>query len=252
MLHPLSVFCCGCSVRFGAGAILLCHLAVCVFYVASACSTIIFHSPFFSSSWSYHAQLLYTAFSLIGLPTIAAAIWGVVERIEANIRLYLLYLVLSFLVDLVAMVYLCLVEDPCTSLKTMAASIASSSGSNWAGEAFVCGTFRIASYVGITVAVLIEVYCLWVIWSVCEDVHGGRNGPELSGLMPTKESVIQKSRRPPDGPYDSIVGFAHTKLPGAYPSPYGAISTSGMPGQSSIFGGSAHETDYPPRGGNLL
>jgi len=251
MLYPLSMFCCGCPVNVGVSLILFFHLAACVFYVGSACSNLIFHNPFFSSSWSYNSQLLYTAFCLIGIPTIAAAAWGVASRIEINLRIYLSYLAISFLVDLGAMVYLCLIEDPCETVRSIVTSM-TNGPAQWAGEAFLCGAFRIASYVLMTGAVLVEVYCLWVVWSFCEDVHGGKNGPELSGLIPVKDSIVEKTKRPQEGPYAGIVGFAHSKVPGPYPSPYGSISTAGMPGQPTIFGGTVHETSYPPEQGSQL
>jgi len=242
------MFCCGCSVRFGVGFILICHLAACIFYVASAISNLIFHAPFFSSSWSMQMQLLWTAFSLIGIPIIIMALWGAVARIEVNLRIYLLYLTCAFLFDLIGLVYLCLMEDPCNTVTTIVAAMqGDSKHGTWTGQAFMCGAFRIASYLFVTAVVLSEVYCLYVVWSMCEDVHCGKNGPDLYDLIPTKDDIIEKVRRPQDGPYAGIVGFAHSRVPGPYPSAYGSLSTAGMPGQTSIFGGTEHEMNYPPR-----
>jgi len=248
VLTPVSMFCCGCSVRFGAGSIVLCHLAVCCFYVASACSNLIFKSPFFSSSWSPVVQLCYTGFCLMGVPIALTALWGVVNRSEVSLRIYLVYLACSFLVDLGGVAYLVAAEDPCNSVNYIMNSISEKPGStHFSGEAFMCGAFRIASYFLVTLVVSIEVYCLYIVWSMCEDIHSGKNGPELHTLILGKDDVLRRKMRPPDGPYASIVGFAHTKVPGPYPSAYGAIRTSGMPGQGAIFGGGQHETSYPPR-----
>eukprot|EP00413_Alexandrium_margalefii_P014456 CAMPEP_0204532198 /NCGR_PEP_ID=MMETSP0661-20131031/11596_1 /ASSEMBLY_ACC=CAM_ASM_000606 /TAXON_ID=109239 /ORGANISM="Alexandrium margalefi, Strain AMGDE01CS-322" /LENGTH=259 /DNA_ID=CAMNT_0051538421 /DNA_START=77 /DNA_END=856 /DNA_ORIENTATION=+ len=250
VISPVSMFCCGCSVRFGAGCIVLCHLLVCCFYVASACSNLIFKNAFFSSSWNPLAQLCYTAFSLVGIPIALMAFWGVAMRREINLRIYLFYLACSFVIDLGGLVYICLIEDPCNTVNYVMGSLSEQRGSkgpSFSGEAFMCGAFRIASYFLVTLAIAVQVYCLYVVWSMCEDIHGGKNGPELAELIPGKDDIIKKRRRPADGPYASIVGFAHTKVPGPYPSPYGTIRTSGMPGQSTIFGGASHETDYPPR-----
>jgi len=244
------MFCCGCSVRFGVGCIAIAHLAVCCFYVASACSNLIWKVPFLSSSWHPMAQLFFTAFCLVGIPITVMAFLGVMLRREINVRIYLVYLCLTFLIDIGGMVYVCLVEDPCNAVNYIVESLADQSGpkmKTFSGEAFMCGTFRIASYVAVTFVVLVEVYCLYIVWSMCEDIHAGRNGPELSELIPSKDDILKKRLRPPDGPYASIVGFAHCKVPGPYPSAYGTIKTSGMPGQGSIFGGTQHETSYPPR-----
>jgi len=225
----------------------VCHLVICCFYVASACSSLIFHMPLFTSSWNGQLQLLYTAFSLVGIPTILVAMWGLIMRVEANIRLYLFYLALCALVDMNAMVFYCLVHDPCDTLSGMLHAMRHGSTDTRSGEAFMCGAFRIASYLGVSAVVLVEVYCIWVVWSMCEDVHSGKNGPELSELIPSKDAVVQKVKRMPDGPYDGIAGFAHSKVPGPYPMPYGAIKTTGMPAQPALFGGTHHETNYPPR-----
>eukprot|EP00419_Tripos_fusus_P006829 CAMPEP_0172679764 /NCGR_PEP_ID=MMETSP1074-20121228/16297_1 /TAXON_ID=2916 /ORGANISM="Ceratium fusus, Strain PA161109" /LENGTH=213 /DNA_ID=CAMNT_0013497993 /DNA_START=68 /DNA_END=705 /DNA_ORIENTATION=- len=213
MLYPLSMFCCGCSVPIGVGIILVCHLVACCFYVASACSNLIFHVPLFTSAWSGQMQLLYTAFSLVGIPTIFVAMWGLIMRVEANIRLYLFYLAFSVFVDMMAMVFYTLVRDPCDTLAGILLSMKQGSGSARSGEAFMCGTFRIVSYLSVSAMVLVEVYCIWVVWSLCEDVHSGKNGPELSELMPSKNAVVQKVKRVPEGPYDDIAGFAHSKVP---------------------------------------
>eukprot|EP00443_Scrippsiella_acuminata_P024920 CAMPEP_0115253712 /NCGR_PEP_ID=MMETSP0270-20121206/44814_1 /TAXON_ID=71861 /ORGANISM="Scrippsiella trochoidea, Strain CCMP3099" /LENGTH=217 /DNA_ID=CAMNT_0002669227 /DNA_START=178 /DNA_END=828 /DNA_ORIENTATION=- len=214
------------------------HMAACLFYLCSVCSNIILLQPIFFSTWTVHAQLLYLAFSMIGIPIIASALWGVLNRIELNIRLYLYYLMACFVLNSGALVYFFLVDDVCDTVGSFVNLMASSFG-----EAFLCGAFRIFSYFLCAGGIAVEVYCLWVIWSMCEDVHEGKNGPELWQLIPSKDDIIQKSKRPQDGPYADIVGFAHTQLPGPHPSPYGAIDPES---ESGIFGGTNHETAYPP------
>jgi len=233
------MFCCGCSVPVGAAIILVFHLAACCFYLACVCSNLIFHAPTFFSTWTVHAQLLYLAFSMVGIPIIASGLWGVMQRVEVNIRLYLYYLMTCFILDACALVYFFLVDDVCAAVGSFVNLMANSFG-----EAFLCGTFRTVSYFLCAGGIAVEVYCLWVIWSMCEDVHEGKNGPELWQLIPTKDGIIQKSRKPQEGPYDDIVGFAHMSLPGPHPSPYGAIDPESDTG---LFGGTNHETEYPPR-----
>jgi len=246
MLYPLSMFCCGCSIPVGVGIILVGHLIGCCFYVASACSNLIFHVHLFTTSWSGQLQLLYTAFALVGIPTIFVAMHGLVMRLEANLRLYLFYLAFCVLVDMICMVYYCLVCDPCNTLAGILTAMRHGSAEARSGEAFMCGAFRTMSYLGVSAVVLFEVYCIWVVWSMCEDVHSGKNGPELSELIPSKDAVTQRVKRVPEGPYDDIAGFAHMKVPGPYPVPYGAIKTTGMPAQPTLFGGTHHDTNYPP------
>jgi len=239
MIYPLTMFCCGCSVPVGATTILVFHLAAALFYMVCVCSNLIFHSPVFFSTWTAHAQLMYAAFTLLGLPIILSGLWGVYERVEVNIRLYLFYLMACFVVDASALVYFCLVDDVCDTVGSFVNLMASSFG-----EAFLCGAFRIFSYFMCATGIAVEVYCLWVIWSFCEDVHDGKNGPELWQLIPSKDGIIQKSKRPADGPYADIVGFAHTRLPG----PYGGVTVGEDDGSDGrLFGGNNHDSEYPPR-----
>jgi len=241
MLRPLSAFCCGCSVPAGAGIVLVCHLAGCIAFIACACSNLIAGQPTLGSGWSAPSQLVYTGFCLMGLPIILAGLYGVVLRIEANVRMYFYYSTLSFVVNTVLAVYWCLVQNPCDTTGGLFRALSHSFG-----EAFLCGTLVIASYAEVTCLVAIEVYCLWVVWSLCEDVHQGKNGPELSELIPSKDdAAIRQLQKHIDGPVAGIVGFANSKVPGPYPNPYGAISTTGESGRS-IFGGTTHETNYPP------
>mmetsp|Transcript_93419 Transcript_93419/g.241496 ORF Transcript_93419/g.241496 Transcript_93419/m.241496 type:complete len:244 (-) Transcript_93419:81-812(-) len=240
MLRPLTMFCCGCSVPIGVGTILLFHLVSNCAFIFSACSNLIFHNPVFASSWTVPLQLLYTAFSLVGLPVIGLAAFGLVNRIEINIRLYLYYFLVCFLIDSSALAYWLATEEPCTFASHTGGLINPAFG-----EAWLCGLFRITSYIVVAAAVLVEVYCLWVVWSFCEDVHTGMNGPELSELIPGKDAITMRNKVRQDGPHADIIGFHNSKLPGPYPSPYGTISTAAD--QNTLFGGDHHETEYPPR-----
>mmetsp|Transcript_127302 Transcript_127302/g.249458 ORF Transcript_127302/g.249458 Transcript_127302/m.249458 type:complete len:238 (+) Transcript_127302:139-852(+) len=236
MLYPLTMFCCGCSVPFGVGLIMLLHLLANIAYVVCASMNLIAHHPVFTSTWSVHSQLLLVMFCLGGLPVIAGGLWGLVQRVEINLRLYLLYLTLSVVVVSAALVRFFLAGDVCANDGTFFESLESS-----LGEAFLCGTFRTLSYLWVSVAITLQAYCVWAVWSLCEDVRDGGGGPELSDLIPSKDAIIAKSKYYFEGPQGGIVGFSRSSLPG----PYGSISVEG---ESTIFGGSAHEMDYPPRG----
>lgn len=237
MLPTLNQFCCGCSPALGVGVILFFHLAACLFYIVCACSNIIGLHPTFWSSWSAPSQLVATGYFLVGLPIIFAAAWGVYTRTEINIRIYLGYFLLSFVVDAAYLITV-LANDVCDH------AFLSVLNKEEFGSAFVCGTARTASYAVVAAFLVLQVYCIWTVWSLCEDIHSGKNGPELSELIPGKgrDPIIIRNKSIEDGPQSGIVGFAKSSLPGPYPSPYGAITTEG----NTIFGGTTHETRYPP------
>eukprot|EP00932_Pfiesteria_piscicida_P007050 SRR837773.17037.p1 GENE.SRR837773.17037~~SRR837773.17037.p1 ORF type:complete len:183 (-),score=21.78 SRR837773.17037:40-588(-) len=177
----------------------------------------------------------YAAWCLMGLPVIGGALFGIAHRVETNIRLYLYYLMLCFVMDVVLMVHAVLSEDVCR----VAGTLVEVGASNF-GEAFLCGTFRTISYVAVAAGVATEVYCLWVVWSFCEDLRDGKSGPELWELLPARDDIIQKTKKAQEGPYGDIVGFAHSQVPG----PYGTVGEN----TSTLFGGGYHDTAYPPRG----
>jgi len=243
MLYPLTMVCCGCRVAAGAYIIMVSHLVACCFFIFSACSVLLYKAHGLAASFSPMEQLFGVGWSLIGVTLIIGAIYGVARRIEMNVRLYLYYFLICFVSNVVQLARAFLMADVCQTTGKILL-VASESF----GEAFMCGAMRIFSYFFVAGAVLTEAYCLWVIWSLCEDVHFGQMGPELAELIPSKADFVQKLRRQKDGPYADIVGLAHAKVPGPYPNPagYEAVNTIGMPGQSTIFGGNFHETNYPP------
>mmetsp|Transcript_52643 Transcript_52643/g.151784 ORF Transcript_52643/g.151784 Transcript_52643/m.151784 type:complete len:237 (+) Transcript_52643:128-838(+) len=234
MLYPLTMFCC-CSVPIGAGSIMLLHLAANLGYVVCACMNLIAHYPVLFSSWEAHVQLLFTTFCLAGTPIIALGLWGLVHRVEINIRLYLFYLVLCVVIDSGVLIRFFLLGDVCANasgfIELMTPSL---------GKAFMCGMMQILSYFIVAALIAVQAYCVWAVWSLREDVMQGMNGPELADLIPTKDAIVRKLRHHQDGPLAGIIGFTRTSLPG----PYGSI---GMEGGSTLFGGGAHETSYPPR-----
>lgn len=247
MLYPLQMFCCGCKLSTGAYTILVCHLLLCSAYVGSVTASLIFRQPSIASIWSPTEQLVNCGFGLIGIPVIICAIYGLLMRLEINVRLYLYYLLANCAADCFRLVHTFLFQDQCGKQAYGVYEVLGTMN-QVLGEAFLCGVMRIASYVIVSGGIMLEAYCLWVIWSVCEDMSFGNWGPELAGLLPSKADMITKLRRPQDGPYADIIGLAHAKVPGPYPSVggYDAVCTIGMPGQGSIFGGTAHEMNYPP------
>jgi len=168
---------------------------------------------------------------------------------DVAVRMYLVYLLFTFVLDTLLLVYLILWKDNCSiagDLNTTALF----------GRAFVCGFLRILSYLFVSVAITVEVYCLFIVWSLCEDVHEGASGPGLWELIEGKEEAFEKKheemRGEREGPYANIPGLAYyANLPGAYPSPYNPHNPYGAMGNSSvcrIFGGSGmgeeHEMNF--------
>lgn len=236
------MFCCGCKVTTGGQLVLVCHLFACALIIYSCCESLISQVPTLASVWTPGEQLVSVAFSLMGIPLIIAAMYGIYFRMDINLKLYLYYLLATFVVNLYLLVSDFMLQDPCEKLGSLSGTINDSFG-----EAFTCGVLRIFCYFFVASMVSLEVYCLWVIWSLIEEMTVGQMGPELASLLPTKGDIVKKLKRPQDGPYADIVGLAHAKVPGPYPSPngYDTIQTIGM-GSQPLFGGNSHDTNFPP------
>eukprot|EP00928_Gymnodinium_smaydae_P063988 TRINITY_DN47434_c0_g1_i1.p1 TRINITY_DN47434_c0_g1~~TRINITY_DN47434_c0_g1_i1.p1 ORF type:complete len:247 (+),score=37.00 TRINITY_DN47434_c0_g1_i1:94-834(+) len=245
MLSPLTMFCCGCQVKTGAYAVMFLHLAWCASVVFAAVMNVAFRTPTFAAAWTLPGQMFHAGFALVGVALISSGIFGLMSRSEVNVRLYLYYMLVASVIWAIDLVRILLLKDQCTSDGQGASDIFRSFADTF-GEAFLCGTFQIACYFLVSILAWLQVYCLWTVWTVCEELREGHLAPELAELLPSKADLIQKVRMSGDGPYTDIVGLAHARVPGPYPSPngYDAISTTGMPAQPTIFGGSRH--DYPP------
>lgn len=241
-LPPTQEFCCGCSLRSGVSIIMGFHLLACTVYVATAFCNLVLHMQSFGSSWSPLTQIVLTALYLSGLPIILLALYGVAKGTLVNVQLYLGYLSLCFLIDNILLIHAFGWQDPCET----SGSFIKLLGQDF-GTAFVCGFTRIFSWGFTIVIVAIEVYCLYVVWSLCEQIRLGSSW--LSELIPGMEAFNKKH----DAHYSvlkddscaDIVGLAHHKAQGPYPSPYGATDKFAAPNYK-LLGGTTHDTNYPP------
>jgi len=271
MLPALTQFCCGCPVVTGVYIIQVGHLAACVLLVWSVFENLVLRAPTLLANWSYSAQLLMIVLYLAGIPIILSGLWGTYKRIEAPLRLYIYYYLLNFAIDVIALVSHVLMNASCTSsgslLKVLGVSF---------GEAFLCGVLVIGSYLFVGSAIFVMAYCLWVVYSFAEDIHDGFRIPMLSTLVPFGDPVfghkkaryvghdgtigptidargrfhrddrVQGVSAKRDGPVAGVVGFANSRIPGPYPAPE-PVDSLGMPATPTLFGGTDHEMNYPPK-----
>eukprot|EP00928_Gymnodinium_smaydae_P074978 TRINITY_DN57996_c0_g1_i1.p1 TRINITY_DN57996_c0_g1~~TRINITY_DN57996_c0_g1_i1.p1 ORF type:complete len:273 (-),score=41.03 TRINITY_DN57996_c0_g1_i1:71-796(-) len=236
MARPMVQFCCGCSLGFGAYVIIACNLVQSLFYIATATSNIILKIPTFGFHTSLISQTVNASICLIGLPFIAGAIWGVRNRLETNLRLYLVYLAFVFAIDLGHILYDIVLNDPCTSMPPVVARH---------GAAFACGFMRIGTAVFLLAMLSLQFYCVFTIWSLCEDIKvaGGSGLPELLRDAQAAHSKLRYSA--PQYEEGGLFG-AHGVGGGTFPVAYGAVSGPGVGGGTRIFQGNFHDTTYPP------
>jgi len=238
------MFCCGCSLMVGVPIILGFHLLACVVYVAMAFCGLVLHMHSFASAWGPVSQMALAMLYLCGIPIILSALFGVAKRGLVNLQLYLGYLSVCLVIDSIVLIHAFLWQDPCTTTGSFIKML----GQDF-GTAAVCGFARVGSWTFTFAVLSLEVYCLYVVWSLCEEIRLGTCW--LWELKPGKEDSFNKKHSRDNGPKDSnytdIVGLAHHKMQGPYPTPYGATEGFAAPNYK-LLGGTEHDTNYPPRG----
>merc|ERR1719223_1748316 len=100
MVRPMSCFCCGCPLAFGVAIVIFLNLVQNLFYICTATLNVILRVPTVGAGSGLISQTSNAAWCLLGMPFIFAAIWGVVYKQEDKLRLYLLYMIVSFALDI--------------------------------------------------------------------------------------------------------------------------------------------------------
>lgn len=235
----MSQFCCGCPLRFGVSLIVFCNLVQNLFYIATATSNIIFKVPTYGFNANLTTQTFNAAFCLLGLPFIASAVYGLIAKNESHLNLYLFYLICSFILDMIFIGHFFAFQDVCETLPGFLTRH---------GAAFACGFMRIFSIVFVLNFILIELYCIFAVWSLCADwaAGGGQGGlPDLYQSAAEQQKKKNKFLHKPEG--NDIHGNSLAGGPNGFPAAYGSFPTApGMGGGSQVFGGSFHETNFPP------
>jgi hypothetical protein len=234
MVKPLNQFCCGCGLPVGVYFILFINFAQNVFNIANVTANVIFKYEGFGYSTPLPSQTFNAAWCLVGLCFIFSGVIGVRYRLEPHARMFLYYLLLTFIIDTIYMVMYLFLEDTCKMLPDVLAS---------QGSAFACGFTRIITIAFMVLATAIEGYFVFTVWSFCEDLKIGGATESFNDLLESKGQTHIKHGSYQDGLFG--VGSA---ADGPYPVHYGSIATPGIGGSTPIFGGSYHETEYPPKG----
>lgn len=160
---------------FGVKLLMWPHLVLSLYYTAYAVSRIISDDgSFFEPS-----QIMDTLMSLIGIPIIALGLYGVYNRLESQVRVYLYYLALCVCIDLFYIVDMFLLRDSCVHIKLL--------NQMRGGRAFACGIAQSISNASAAVLVLAALYMIYVVWSWCEEVECNQVDWALQSLLAMSE-----------------------------------------------------------------
>lgn len=235
--RPASQFCCGCSVSFGVKTVLLLHFLQTLYYVVSAVFDIVFNNPSISYSSNPALESAICGFALAGLPIICLAAWGMWQGLETPLRLYFLYLLLSCVLDVIFMAKELILSGPCSNLPGLVQD----------ARAFACGAARFMDAGTVILLLGIQMYFLFIVQSHCEDLRHSPGSDSLDKLAADIESKKKKAALHGYGFGNGDPVRFHTKGDG-YGTVYEATAANGLGGSPTLFGGTEHELNFPPRG----
>lgn len=164
-----SHFCCGClSLLVGLEIICLLHLLWCIFCIATASSS----EPAYviGVKFSPAVQVINAGWALLGIPIIIGAGVGMLYRIEHQIRAYFWYSFATAFLNVCWWLSFLFSGDLC---KTIVGSEVQRMG-----NAFVCGFTDTFIFFWMLIILLINMYCVYIIWSASEEA-GRSSYPEL-------------------------------------------------------------------------
>lgn len=230
--RPASQFCCGCSTESGVKFILVFHLLRDLLVVAATVGAVVLGVPVSSLGGAAHEAVFVAALALGGLPLIAGALWGVHNRAEGPIRLYFIYMVISFLLDEGLTIAGLVVASPCNL---------SPRGQAQQGKALACGAWRGFDFLTLVTLTGVEVYFMYVVLSFCESMRCGGAGARFGDLQYSDWDLDQKEVNA----LSTYMGYADQVGGDGYGTVEGPIAV-GLGGAAPIFGGRRHEMNYPP------
>jgi len=201
-----------------------------LFYITTATMNIILRVPTVGSSNGLISQTANASWCLLGMPFIFAAIWGVVYRQEANVRLYLLYLCVSFGLDVIYIIGFFLTTDVCHSIPEALMKH---------GAAFACGFMRLLGLSTVLLMLILVTYCIFTVWSYCEDLKAGGGGAGFPALLAGAGELRVKRRQAQYG--GAEFGQTFGGLGNGNFQSFGAYTSPGLGNQQQIFGGDYHE-----------
>jgi len=161
--------CCGClSLVVGVELICLGHLLSCIAIIAVASSV----EPLEVSGieFSPTAQVANAAWALAGIPVIIGAGVGVLYRIESHLRTYFGYLLVTFILNSFWWSSFLVSGSICQTI--VAKDV------QRMGTAFVCGFTDTFVFFWMLLAMVISLYCCYMVYSAAEDCKE-RSYPEM-------------------------------------------------------------------------
>jgi len=199
------------------------------FYMTTSFCNIVLETPTIGHGVSLMTQTINCAIGIASIPFILSGISGVKYEIETHLRVYFYWFSLTCLFDSVCLIWM-LVRRTCAVIP----SILREEGGAWA-----CGSMRMIAIAFVTLFLIFEWYCMYVIWCRCQELKDKGSEPCFNDIIGDRVSskVTYKG--------GGLFGTGAIKRAPEYVS-YGSLSSPLFAGSVPIFGGQVHHTSYPP------
>lgn len=230
--HPADNCCCGCSIDAGIQLILVLHSLSSMFYMATTVSNIVFEYPTFGASIDADTQVTNCFLAICSVPFIISGFSGINNQVEIHLRIYLYWLVLSFLMD-VTFSFIVLIKQTCVVIPGFM---------RVHGGSFACGAQRIMGAMFMIMLLIVCGYCTFMVWSKCQELQANdseKNFDVLLGIDPNKEAKAAKLD--PSGLFGTGVCSID-----AHPVIYGSVATPAFGGSVPLWNAKTHCIDFPP------
>lgn len=235
-IKPLDQFCCGCPLWAGVSLVLFFNFFESLVYITSAVMNVILRVPTnIGQGIDLNVIAFNTAYALISLPFLLAGYWGVKYEKEVHLRLYFYYQSFTWCMDTVFLVIAFFLRDSCKAIPDVL---------KHAGNAFACGTMRIAVLTFFVIVMIFELYGAYAVWSLCEELELKNSTQDFDELL---RANARSKKQKAEGLGSGLFGTAFAGSYHSYPVFYGSLATPAVGGATRIFGGTHHEMDYPPR-----
>eukprot|EP00746_Dinoflagellata_sp_MGD_P002162 gnl/MRDRNA2_/MRDRNA2_104173_c0_seq1.p1 gnl/MRDRNA2_/MRDRNA2_104173_c0~~gnl/MRDRNA2_/MRDRNA2_104173_c0_seq1.p1 ORF type:complete len:239 (+),score=20.26 gnl/MRDRNA2_/MRDRNA2_104173_c0_seq1:96-812(+) len=217
MAQVLEQCCCGLmSLRSSVRLILILHLMYNAFYVFITAGNIILHVPIpetppgpSTSENDLTSQSWWAAWCLAGLPLIITGLWAVASKYDIVLRIYMVYLACTSIMDVVCFWQPLLEHDACELLPP---------NLQFHGFSFACGFTRFFVFGFATLLALTEAYAILLVWSYCEEITD--QGVDNLGFADLRAGAKEALFRQNKEHYGGILGYSdHTTLYGKRKEP---------------------------------
>lgn len=139
-------------------------------------------------------QVWNAAWALLGIPFIIGAGVGMLYRIESQLRMYFWYSLTTFFLNCIWWLSFLYSGDLCKTIVGKEVQ--------HMGTAFVCGFTDTFVFFWMLIAILVDLYCVYIIWSAAEEA-GRSSYPELmkyssalkSHLLPLPTGGVKEEKK---------------------------------------------------------